>query len=81
MHEMSLLNSLFNRIESVTRENNAEKATNIRIQLGGLAHISPEHFDDAKVGTAAEDAELEIFLTAEDHPQAQEIVLESMEVV
>ena len=84
MHEFSLLNSLFNKIETVTRENNAERATKIRIQLGALAHISPEHFrehfDDAKVGTSAENAYLEIFLTDEEHPQAQEIVLESLEL-
>ena len=84
MHEFSLLADLFKKIEAVAREHGADRATNVRIQLGALAHISAghlrEHFDAAKVGTAAEHAELEIFLTEEEHPQAQEIILESLEL-
>lgn len=58
MHEISLLADLFRKIDTVVKENEATQATHVTIQLGGLAHISPdhlrEHFDRAKPGTTAE---------------------------
>ncbi|EDY82694.1 hypothetical protein VDG1235_2317 [Verrucomicrobiia bacterium DG1235] len=84
MHELSLLNDLFKKIETVVMDNNAERATHVTVQLGALAHISPnhlrEHFDQAKPGTSAENADLEVHLTEQNHPQAQDIMLESIEV-
>lgn len=84
MHELSLLNNLFHRIETVVSENGAEKATHVNVRLGALAHISPnhlrEHFDDAKLGTVAADAALTVTLTDENDPHAQDILLESLEV-
>lgn len=84
MHEFSLIADLFKKVETVVRENDAEHASKITIQLGALAHISPdhlkEHIDQASPGTPIEGAEIEINLTSEEHPQAQEIVLESLEI-
>lgn len=84
MHEFSLIADLFKKVETVVLDNEAERASKITIQLGALAHISPghlkEHIDQASPGTPLEGADIEINLTDEDHPQAQEIVLESLEV-
>ncbi len=85
MHELSLLNDLMRKIEQVVREQDAIKATKVTIKLGALSHISPshfrEHFDQAKPGTLAADAELEVY-SSDDHsdPDAQEMILESLEV-
>ena len=85
MHEFSLLADLFRKIETIVSENQAHQATRVTVQLGALAHISPEHlrehFNQAKSGTSAENAELEVTLTDEHDPQAQDIVLRSLEVV
>ena len=84
MHEFSLLADLFRKIETVVQENNANRAVSLTVQLGGLSHISPEHFrehfDHAKSGTPAEFAELDITETDEHHPNAQDILLKSIDV-
>lgn len=85
MHELSLLKDLFHKIETVVSDNHAQRATRVTVKLGALAHISPdhfrEHFNQAKEGTSAAHAKLEITLTDEHDPHAQEIVLQSLEVV
>ncbi len=85
MHEMSLLNSLMKTIERIVREQNATRAVTVRVKLGALAHISPdhfrEHFEEAARGTVADGAELFVEqLTDENDPNAQEIMLESIDV-
>lgn len=85
MHEMSLINDLMAKILRVARENRAARVRSVTLQLGPLAHISPdhlrEHFVEAALGTVAERAELEIeALTDIHHPQAQDIVLKRLEV-
>lgn len=85
MHELTLLADLMKKIDSVVREQQAERATKVTVRLGALAHISAghfrEHFDQSKVGTVAENAELEVITeTDETDPNAQEILLDSLEV-
>ena len=85
MHEHSLLNDLMRKIERVVREQNAQRATKVTIKLGAFSHISPdhfkEHFDQAKPGTVAENAELEVYASDDQSdPMAQEMILESLEV-
>lgn len=84
MHELSLLADLFSKIESVVKQNAATRATRVEVQLGPLAHISPdhfrEHFDQAKTGTSAASAILEISTTDQSDPQAQDIRLKTIEV-
>jgi hydrogenase nickel incorporation protein HypA/HybF len=80
VHEMSLLRGLLRQIETVARKNGASRVRVIRLKLGPLAHIEPdhlrEHFIDAARGTAAEGARLEIETTEELH----ELSLESIDV-
>ena len=80
MHEMSLLRGLLRQIEDLARRNHAVRVTVVRLRLGPLAHIEPdhlrEHFVDAARGTVAEAARLEIETTEDFH----ELTLESIDV-
>lgn len=85
MHEMSLIQDLIRKIETIARENRAERIAAVTIRLGALAHISAghlrEHFQQASLGTCAESARLEIKnSTDETAPDAQDILLDSVEV-
>jgi hydrogenase nickel incorporation protein HypA/HybF len=86
MHELSLLADLFRKIESVARREQASAVTRVTVRIGALCHLSPshlrEHFARAAQGTIAEGARLDIeALTDITDPHAQEIILESVEVV
>jgi hydrogenase nickel incorporation protein HypA/HybF len=86
MHEFSLLKDLLRKMETIAKENNSERISGVKVKLGALAHISPdhfrEHFDHAVVGTAAEGAQLDIeVLTDMSDPHAQDIILDSVDLV
>jgi len=80
MHEMSLLRGLITQIDVLAREHRAARVTVVRLKLGPLAHIEPEHlrehFVEAARGTVAESARLEIETTDDLH----ELTLESVDV-
>ncbi|MFN4259123.1 MAG: hydrogenase maturation nickel metallochaperone HypA [Gemmataceae bacterium] len=80
MHEMSLLQGLLRQIETLARQNGAERVTVVRLKLGPLAHIEPDHlrhhFIAAARGTLAESARLDIETTEELH----ELTLESIDI-
>jgi hydrogenase nickel incorporation protein HypA/HybF len=85
MHEHSLMAGLLQTIERIGREQNARKILGVRIRLGSLSHISPdhliEHFVQAAAGTMAEGARLDIVeIPDTTDPNAQEIILESVEI-
>lgn len=85
MHEYSLIANLFKKVDGLVKEQNADRATEVTVRLGALSHISPEHFrehfEQAAPGTVAEGAQLNV-LTSTDasDPNAQEILLESIEI-
>ncbi|OOC09583.1 hydrogenase maturation nickel metallochaperone HypA [Thioalkalivibrio halophilus] len=86
MHEHSLMADLLRKIEQVAADNNAERVTRVRVWLGALSHITPEHFrehfEDSTRGTLAEGAELEVEASDDDtHPEAQQILLRNLDVV
>ncbi|WP_024328588.1 hydrogenase maturation nickel metallochaperone HypA [Thioalkalivibrio sp. ALR17-21] len=86
MHEHSLMADLLRKIEQVAADNNAERVTRVRVWLGALSHITPEHFrehfEDGTRGTLAEGAELEVETSDDDtHPEAQQILLRNLDVV
>ena len=86
MHEYSLLKDLIHKIETIAHENKTQKVLGVRVKLGALSHISPdhfrEHFTHAVVGTLAEGARVEIeTLTDMSDPHAQDIILDSVELV
>jgi len=85
MHEMSLLNDLMNKINTIAKDNEADRIVGVKVKLGALAHISAdhfrEHFEEAAKGTVADSAKLDVVeLTDEKDPQAQDIILDSVEV-
>jgi hydrogenase nickel incorporation protein HypA/HybF len=85
MHEMSLMNSLMNKIFELSDKNNCKKVKKVSVWIGALSHMSKshfkEHFDRASKGTLAENAELDITLSEDiNHPNAQNILLESIDV-
>ena len=85
MHEFSLINDLMRKITSVARQHGGKRILSVKVRLGALAHISPEHFRqhfvEASTGTLAAGARLEVEqMTDESDPHAQDILLESVEV-
>ncbi|MBM4269392.1 MAG: hydrogenase maturation nickel metallochaperone HypA [Deltaproteobacteria bacterium] len=85
MHEMSLLRDLMRKIDRVAAEHGSRRVRAVRLRLGALAHISPdhlrEHFRWAAAGGIAEGAALTIEVSSDvDEPGAQSILLESVEV-
>ena len=85
MHELSLLRDLMKKIDTIATDNDAKRVTRVRVKIGALAHISGSHFrghfEDAARKTVAEGAVLEVEeLTDPDDPEAQHIVLDSVDV-
>ncbi|WP_024326723.1 hydrogenase maturation nickel metallochaperone HypA [Thioalkalivibrio sp. AKL19] len=85
MHEFSLMADLMRKIEQVAADNNARRVTRVRVWLGALSHITPEHFrehfEDGTRGTVAEGAELNVETSDDEtHPEAQQILLRSLDV-
>lgn len=80
MHEMSLLRGLIKQIEVTAKLHGGDRVSVVRLKLGPLAHIEPdhlrEHFVEATNGTLAEAARLDIQTTDELH----EITLESLDI-
>jgi hydrogenase nickel incorporation protein HypA/HybF len=80
MHETSLLKNLMSQIEETARQSGGGRVTVVRLKLGPLAHIEPdhlrEHFKEAVQGSIAETAALEIETTDDWH----ELTLESVDV-
>lgn len=85
MHEYGLIINLFNKIDEVVKRENAQYANKVHVELGALAHISPDHFkahfDEMRKNTVAEKAQLIITENLDkQHPHAQEIRLVSVDV-
>lgn len=85
MHEHSLIANLLSRIDAVAREHSATRVVGVAVWIGALAHISAshfrEHFEDGSRGSLAQGARLDIEVSDDpDHPQAQDILLRSIEV-
>ena len=86
MHEYSLLADLMRKINNIAAEQQAEKVTVVKVKLGALAHISAdhfrEHFEHSAKDTVADGADLQIeVLTDTNDPNAQQIILDSVEVI
>jgi hydrogenase nickel incorporation protein HypA/HybF len=85
MHELSLMADLMRKIELVARQEEAERVCGVKVRLGALSHVSPEHFREhfemASRGTVAEGAKLDIESGSDlTDPRAQDIYLESIRV-
>ena len=86
MHERVLMDDLMREIDERASAEGATRVTRITVKLGALSHFTPghfrEHFEDASRGTLAEGAEIDAeLLTDPTEPNAQGVVLESIDVV
>jgi hydrogenase nickel incorporation protein HypA/HybF len=85
MHEASLMRGLLRRIDAIARAERARRVTGLSVWLGALTHMTPEHFTEhfarASQGTLAQGARLQVTASADlDHANAQDILIESVEV-
>ena len=85
MHEQALMRDLIRRIVGVAESEGASGVTRVSVRLGALSHFTPEHFEqhfrDSARGTIAEGAAVDAVLeTSSTDPNAQGVVLESVEV-
>lgn len=85
MHEFSLMADLLRKIEQLAKDANADKVSAVKVKLGALSHITPdhfrEHFEQAIVGTVAQGAVLDVEQSEDKHdPNAQDILLESVDI-
>lgn len=85
MHEFSLINDLMQKIATISHNEGGRRVVGVKVKLGALAHISAdhfrEHFEEAAMGTPAEGARLEVEAgDDENDPNAQDILLDSVEV-
>lgn len=85
MHELSLINNLLAKIDSVVKANGGRRAVAVEVWLGALSHLSKDRFADYfeqfSRGTVAEGAWLDIELSEDmDDPNAQQVLLKNIEV-
>lgn len=83
MHERSLIRNLVEKIHQMAASQGG-RLVEVRLRLGALAHISPdhlrEHFEHETAGTALEGLRLAIEEQPDiHHPEAQDIILDSLE--
>lgn len=85
MHEFSLLKGIMHKLQEISQQEDGARIAVVRITIGALAHISPEHFQEhfehAARGTVAQGAILEIQENLDKNdPMAQEIILNSVDI-
>ena len=83
-HEHSLIKGLLDKIMEIAREEKAGKVTAVKVKIGALNFISPEHFrehfEKGAAGTLAEGSRLDIETSSDIRdPCAQDILLMSVE--
>ncbi len=85
MHEASLMRDLMAKVESLASAEKAERVVGVRVWLGAMSHMSPEHFREhfthSSQDTRAEGASLEFEVSTDiNDPNAQALILQSIEV-
>lgn len=85
MHEFSLMADLFRKIREISNRNDNRKIVMVRVKLGALSHITPQHFEEHFIEfskcTPADGAKIEIIqLEDRNDPDAQSILLESVDL-
>jgi hydrogenase nickel incorporation protein HypA/HybF len=76
---------LLGKIQQLAQDAKADKVMGVKVKLGALSHITPdhfrEHFEAAIVGTIAEGATLDVEQSDDQgDPNAQDILLESVDI-
>ena len=85
MHEMSLMNSLVSQVNQIASREGANRVLAVKVRLGALSHMSPEHFREhfnlATRGGIAGEARLDI--ETSDNQQdvdAAGIIIDTVEI-
>jgi hydrogenase nickel incorporation protein HypA/HybF len=85
MHERALMERVVRQVLAIAAAEAATRVTAVRVRLGALSHMTPEHFADhfreAAKGTIAEGARIRAILDTDIHaPHAQGVLVESIEI-
>jgi hydrogenase nickel incorporation protein HypA/HybF len=85
MHEQSVMANLMRKLADIAQTHHARRLTVVRVKLGALSHMSPEHFQEhfarAAGGTVAEACRLEVEVLADPQdPRAQDILISSVDL-
>ena len=85
MHEMSLMNSLVSQVHQIASREGASRVLAVKVRLGALAHMSPEHFREhfnvATRGSIAGEARLDIETSDnQQDPDATGIINDTVEI-
>ena len=85
MHEAALMKDLMKKILQTAKEQGAKRVVGIKVKLGALSHLTPEHFrehfEEVSPGTLAAGARIQAEQSTDIHdPKAQEVILQSIEV-
>ncbi len=85
MHEHGLIRDLLRKLDAIVAREGAKRVRIVRVRLGALSHLSPEHFlehfERETAGTCAEGATAEVELATDPTaPDALGVVLVSVDV-
>lgn len=85
MHEQSLMNDLMAKIQQVAAQQEGARVVGVKVWLGALSHMSPEHFaehfETSSSGTVTEGARITCESSDDvNDPNAQDIRLLSIDV-
>jgi hydrogenase nickel incorporation protein HypA/HybF len=85
MHEAGLMKDLLRRMLEIAQQRRAKRIVGVSIWLGALSHMSPQHFSEhfaaVSAGTIAENARINATASRDEgHPNAQDVLLESIDV-
>ena len=85
MHETALVRDVVRRIGDLAQATGARRITGAKIWLGALSHLSAEHFREHYALEAQGSIAAGTILTIEassdlDHPDAQHVLLESVDL-
>lgn len=79
------MKNLTNKLICLSKEHNGAKILSIKVRLGALSHMSPEHFlehlSEFSSGSCFEKAKFEFIAETDIHdPQATGVYIESVEI-
>ncbi|MEM4357083.1 MAG: hydrogenase/urease maturation nickel metallochaperone HypA [Candidatus Nitrosocaldus sp.] len=87
MHELALIKDIIARLEAIAIENNARRIRSIRLRFGALTHTPAEVFKEqfkiiamAEGKSILDGTEIEIEVADEMDDNAQDVILESVEL-
>lgn len=79
------MRAIMKRIDEIAQLEGARRVSGVSVWLGALSHMSAdhftEHFNESAAGSIAEGAALDIEVSDDmDNPEAQQILIKSVEI-